>query len=162
MSLDGNAPSTPISLHTLQLPGGLGAHKWADRSLLEEAQAGLLDDGMPLVVDTDGAALEASRANLFAVRNGALFTPPLDGRILPGVTRARVLEIAAAVGLETHEDPLSGDDLHGASEVFLTGSVRGIERVRSLDGAALMPGGEIGSRIEAELHHAWTGAAQVG
>ena len=83
------------------LAGGLGEHKWVDRSLLDEAQAALPAGALPLIVDADGAVLEASRANLFAVRDGALFTPPLDGRILPGVTRARVIEIAAE---ERHRD----------------------------------------------------------
>lgn len=149
--------SGPIALHSLALPDGLGSHKWADRSLLDEAQSKLPDNALPLVVDTDGGALEASRANLFAVRDGALFTPPLDGRILPGVTRARVIELAAAGGIETKEAELAIGDLFAADEVFLTGSVRGIERAESLDGAPLQGGTEIADRLATELRQAWTG-----
>jgi para-aminobenzoate synthetase/4-amino-4-deoxychorismate lyase len=146
------------ALRSLPVEGGLGAHKWADRSLLDEAQAGLPADTLPLIVDTDGAALEASRANLFAVRDGALFTPPLDGRILPGITRMRVLEIAADLDLQANETTLSREDLLTADEVFLTGSVRGIEPAASLDGAALAGSGPIASELAAELRRAWLGA----
>jgi para-aminobenzoate synthetase/4-amino-4-deoxychorismate lyase len=149
--------SKPVALHSLPVTGGLGAHKWTDRSLLDEAQAGLPADSLPLIVDTDGAALEASRANLFAVRDGALFTPPLDGRILPGITRMRVLELARKVGIDAYEAELSRDDLLASEEVFLTGSVRGIERARSLDGAPLRSRTEITDRLATELWQAWTG-----
>ncbi|HEU4906900.1 MAG TPA: aminotransferase class IV [Solirubrobacterales bacterium] len=125
------------SLASVTAPGGLGGHKWVDRSLLDEAQAALPGDALPLIVDSDGAVLEASRANLFAVLEGVLHTPPLDGRILPGVTRARVIERADSAAIPVHERALSRDDLLAADEVFLTGSVRGIEPATSLDGTAL-------------------------
>jgi para-aminobenzoate synthetase/4-amino-4-deoxychorismate lyase len=152
------APRAQISLHTLPVPGGLGAHKWADRSLLDEAQADLAEDTIPLIVDADGSALEASRANVFVVRDGALLTPPAGGRILPGVTRMRVLEIAAGLGVDEREATLSREALLAADEVFLTGSVRGVERVRDLDGAPLGGRAQLTERIAAELHRAWAGA----
>ncbi|HEY5815542.1 MAG TPA: aminotransferase class IV [Solirubrobacterales bacterium] len=153
-----NAPGAAIALHAFELPGGLGAHKWADRSLLEGAQAELPDDALPLILDEDGTVLEASRANVFAVRAGALFTPALDGRILPGITRARVLELAAATGVEAHESALRRADLLAADEVFLTGSVRGIEPAASLDGAALAGAGPVAGALATELRRAWLGA----
>jgi para-aminobenzoate synthetase / 4-amino-4-deoxychorismate lyase len=150
--------SKPAALHSLSVPGGLGAHKWADRSLLDQAQVSLPADAVPLIVDLDNAALEASRANVFAIRDGALFTPPLDGRILPGITRMRVLEIAGACGIETHQEPLSSSDLLTADEVFLTGSVRGIEAASSLDGAVLAGAGAMTAELAAALRRAWFGA----
>lgn len=141
----------PVALGSFTLAGGLGAHKWADRSLLDAAQIELGYDELPLVVDEDGAVLEAARANLFAVRDGMLTKPPLDGRILPGITRARVLEIAAAIGIETQESELKREDVLAADEAFLTGSVRGVERVRALDGTPLATRGDVGTRIAAEL-----------
>jgi len=150
--------SRPIALHSLSLSGGLGAHKWADRSLLDEAQAGLPADLLPLIVDTDGAVLEASRANLFAVRDGSLFTPPLDGRVLPGVTRMRVLELASEVGIDAYKAELSRADLLAADEVFLTGSVRGIERIRYVDGAPLSGEDDVTDRLATELWQVWAGA----
>ena len=146
-----------VSLCSMRLAGGLGAHKWADRSLLDETQAALPAGALPLIVDEDGTALEASRANVFAVRDGVLLTPTTDGRILPGVTRMRVLEIAETLGLEAREEDLFREDLLTADEVFLTGSVRGIEPAGSLDGAPLPGAGEIADRLAAELRRAWAG-----
>jgi len=145
-----------VSLRSLRLAGGLGAHKWGDRSLLDAAQAELPAGTLPLIVDEDGAVLEVSRANVFAVHDGALSTPPLDGRILPGITRMRVLEIADALGIETRERGLGRNDLLAADEVFLTGSVRGIERVEALDDTPLASRGGVARRLAAELWRAWT------
>jgi len=125
-------PEGPISLCVHRVAGGLGCHKWADRSALPASppsEAALLVDG--------DDALEADRANVFAVRKGALFTPPLDGRILPGVTRAAVLELAGAEGIEASERTLTLAELRESEEVFLTNSIRGIESVGSIDGAPL-------------------------
>jgi para-aminobenzoate synthetase / 4-amino-4-deoxychorismate lyase len=151
------APAPGVSLHSLLLAGGLGAHKWADRRLLDDAQSRLPDDALPLLVDADSMVLEAARANIFAVRDGALLTPPTDGRILPGVTRMRVLEIAAALEIDVREAELSREDLLAADEVFLTGSVRGVERAGSLDGAELATGGVVASSLVAELRRTWLG-----
>jgi branched-subunit amino acid aminotransferase/4-amino-4-deoxychorismate lyase len=150
-------PAGRISLCSFRLPDGLGPHKWVDRSLLEEAQGAPTDSTLPLIVDEDGSVLEASRANLFVVQDGTLLTPPLDGRILPGVTRMRMLEIADSAGIAAREDSLDRDDLLASDEVFLTGSVRGIEPAVSLDGVALAGGGEIAARLAAGLRLAWTG-----
>ena len=144
-------PETP-ALYSLQIPGGLGAHKWRDRSLLETQPP---NEGLPLILD-ENTVLEAARANVFCVHAETLRTPPTDGRILPGVTRTRVLELAGKVGIDTHEAELSRADLLAADEVFLTGSVRGIERIESLDGAPIGGTGEISERLATELQLAWT------
>lgn len=148
------APSA-VAVHSLVLAGGLGGHKWADRTLVDRAQADLPADALPLIVEWDGSVLEASRGNAFAVTGGILTTPPADGRILPGIARARTIEIAAEMGLEVREATLTRDDLLDADEVFLTSSVRGLERVRAIDGAELRGGSEIGLRIAAELRRSW-------
>lgn len=151
-------PERGSELHSLVVEGGLGAHKWADRRLLERAEAG---GSVPLVVDGDGAVLEASRANVFAVRDGALATPPADGRIIAGIARQRVLELARAAGGEAREQPLSIDDLRGADEVFLTGSVRGVEPARSLGRFNLGAGGGVTTDIAAALRRSWLGQRQA-
>lgn len=148
-----------VELRSLPLEGGFGSHKWADRGLLERAEAELPDGAAPLIVDRDGAALEASRANVFAVRGGALLTPPADGRIVPGITRRRVLDLFRASGREAREEPLSLADLLGADEVFLTNSVRGVEPVGSIDGARAGAVGEVSAGIAAELRRSWLAEA---
>lgn len=143
------------ALRSLAVPGGLGPHKWADRALLEQAEASLPSGSVALLRDGDGTVLEASRANLFAVRGGALLTPPADGRILPGVARARAIEVARAAGLEVREEAVTLAELTGAEEVFLTGSLRGIEPVGSLDGAELRSAGEVSRLLAAGLRRRW-------
>jgi para-aminobenzoate synthetase/4-amino-4-deoxychorismate lyase len=144
-----------VALRALVVPGGLGPHKWADRTLLESAEAGMPDGTVALLVDADGAGLEASRANVFAVRDDTLVTPPLDGRILPGIARAALIEVARDAGREVREEPLTAADLAAADGVFLTGSVRGVEPASSLDGAELKPAADATALLAAALRRRW-------
>lgn len=151
------APSA-VEARAMVVPGGLGGHKWADRALLDEMQTGSDADPVPLIFDWDGTLLEASRANAFAAFGRTLLTPPADGRILPGVTRARALQAAAETGFEVVETPLLREDLARADEVFLTGSLRGVERISALDGVELPGRGEAASLIHDTLRQTWAGA----
>jgi para-aminobenzoate synthetase/4-amino-4-deoxychorismate lyase len=128
------SPNRALALRSFVAAGGLGAHKWADRQLLDRFAASAADDELPLLLDANGAVLEASRANVFVSRDGTLSTPPADGRIVPGIARRRTIELAKAGGQDVREEQLSLDDLFAADEVFLTNSVRGVEPVRSIDG----------------------------
>jgi len=141
------------ALRSTVVAGGLGEHKWADRDLLVRIAASAPGE-LPLLLDADGAVLEASRASVFVVREGQLLTPPTDGRILPSIARQQVIEVASAAGIETSEERLGLTDLH-EREVFLTGSVRGVEPVRMLDGAELAPSGELSARVAAGLRRRW-------
>jgi branched-subunit amino acid aminotransferase/4-amino-4-deoxychorismate lyase len=107
------------------------------------------------VIDADGAVLEASRANLFLVTGGVVVTPRADGRLLPGVTRRRVLDLAVEAGLEVREAIVTLGDLAAADEVFLTGSVRGIEPVRGCDGAGEWGPGPIVPLLSGRLRRLW-------
>lgn len=149
-----------VSVHTLLLEGGLGAHKWVDRALIEEAEARLPAGAVAVLVDHGGAVLEALRANVFAVRGGTLETPPADGRILPGIARRRVAKAAEATGLQLRETELTVGDLIAADEVFLAGSVRGVEPVRAIDGVELGLRNDVGGRIGGELRRAWMPASR--
>jgi len=149
-------PERSIGLHSIAVAGGLGEHKWADRRLLDQAAAAMASDELPLLLDADGAVLEASRGSVFAVVGEAVATPPTDGRILPSIARRQAIETAAAAGIEVHEQRLALADL-SAREVFLTGSVRGVEPVRAIDGQALPAPGEVSARIAAGLRRRWLG-----
>jgi para-aminobenzoate synthetase/4-amino-4-deoxychorismate lyase len=145
-------PASGVRLASHPCPGGLGPHKLADRpTAIEHPRA---DSPGALLVDS-GAVLEAGWANVFAVRAGTLFTPPLDNRILPGTTRAALLAIAAEEAIETREHPLSPSDLLTADETFLTGSIRGIEPALELDGEPLAGCGPVSYRLGAALRRSW-------
>lgn len=145
-------PAHGVRLLTQPLPGGLGPHKLVDRR--EENGRPVPGDAGALIVD-EGAVLEAGWANVFAVRGGTLFTPPLDGRILPGTTRAALLALAAEAEIETQERPLSRADLINADETFLTGSIRGIEAALELDEQPLPGCGPVSHRLAAALRQRW-------
>lgn len=145
-----------VELAPVTVPGGIGAHKWADRRLLERAEAEV-GPAVPLVVDSDGAPLEGSRGNLFLVRDGVVVTPPADGRLLPGITRAQAIAVARDLGIEVREEPVRPDDLAEADEAFLTGGVRGVEPVRRCVGVSEWDSGEVTTRVAAELRRSWLG-----
>jgi len=146
-----------VDLRPVVVDGGLGAHKWADRRLLVEAETAH-PETVALVVDRDGAVLEASRASIFAIRDGIAATPPADGRILPGTVRTEVAGVLDELGIELREEVLAGEELSGADELFLTGSVRGVEPVRSIAGIGAWSPGELTPLIAGALRQRWLGA----
>jgi para-aminobenzoate synthetase / 4-amino-4-deoxychorismate lyase len=144
-------PTHSVKLRAHPIAGGLGRHKWAHRSGIDRPAAG--EEGA-LIVD-HGEVLEAGWANVFAVRQGALFTPPLDGRLLPGVTRAKVIELARAQATDVHEQPVMLEELQQADEVFLTNSIRGIEAVDSIEEKPLGARGRVSALLREQLRSAW-------
>jgi para-aminobenzoate synthetase/4-amino-4-deoxychorismate lyase len=145
-------------LRSLPLHGGFGSQKWSDREILKPTVAGTI----PLVLDRGDEVLEAGWANVFAAIGGALVTPAADGRILPGIARAATLAVAEAAGIEVEERRLGREELFGAEEVFLTGSVRGLTPARTLDGEPL-PGPAGLSRLVADgLRRRWGLAPAAG
>ena len=143
----------PVIVEPVLLPGGLGEHKWRDRDLIDELTRRL--GAVPLFADLDGDLLEAGYANLWIVEGDKLTTPPLDGRLLPGTLRARLLA-APAAGLETREGPITLQRLRAADEILLTSSIRGLHpaTLRSRD-----PRFEVGALLRAALANEPAGVA---
>ncbi|MGN6274807.1 MAG: aminotransferase class IV [Solirubrobacterales bacterium] len=144
-------PERGVHLRTHPIAGGLGAHKWVDRPGIDRPDP---EQAGALIVD-EGEVLEAGWANVFAVRGGTLFTAPLDGRILPGTTRAALLALAAETGIETRQRSLSSTDLLSADETFLSGSIRGVEAALELDEQPLPGCGPISNRLAVALRQRW-------
>ena len=152
LPLDQQAPF--VRLRPALIAGGLGAHKWLDRRLLADlARSMALDpDEQLLIEDDDGELLETDRANIFAVIDGVLCTPPADGRLLPGVTRDALLRAAGVDGPGVSVRPLTMQRLQAASEVFVINSVCGVRPVRSVTGRhATWPAGPVTARMAAFL-----------
>jgi len=99
------------------------AYTDAVAALAEARQAGAAD---AIFLDTQGHLSETTSSNLFLMRDGTLVTPPLSCGVLPGITRGVVLELTAGTLLPCEESVATLDDLHRASEAFLTSSVREI------------------------------------
>lgn len=97
-----------------------------------EAKAKGYDEA--LLLDSDGYLAEGPGSNLFFEKEGKLFTPQL-GNILPGITRATVLELCNDLGIEVKEGLFLPKELENADSAFLCGTAAEIIGVASLDGA---------------------------
>jgi para-aminobenzoate synthetase/4-amino-4-deoxychorismate lyase len=139
----------PVVLAPAVLPGGLGAHKWHDRRLLDELAERI--GAVPVLVDLDGDVLEAAHANVFIVEGTHLVTPRLDGRQLPGTVRARILALHP-----TREERLTLDRIASADELLLASSIRGIHPAQLADGPE--PRFQLGARLRAALREDSLGA----
>lgn len=85
--------------------------------------------------------LESTSGNLFIVNAaGEIITPPLQPHILAGVTRDIVLKLAQENGFSVREANISMEYLLNASEVWITGSIKGICPIRSVDGKTIGSG----------------------
>ena len=129
LRLEASALPTPqhTILRPVLLPGGIGAHKWRDRTLLEAHETDT-PDMLPLLIDANGYLLETSRTAII-VRDtqGRLRTPPPDGRILPSIT-------AAASGAKPSQLTLT--DLHAARRVYVASALRELEPASLAEDAA--------------------------
>lgn len=96
-----------------------------------DARRGGYDDA--LLLNADGRVAEATGANLFAVIDGVLVTPPPGEGALPGITRDSVLRCRRAAGGALEVRPLTRYEVLAAEEVFLSGSGAGLVGVASLD-----------------------------
>jgi D-alanine transaminase len=88
----------------------------------------------------DGLVTEGSLSNVMAVRSGTIVTAPEGPRILSGVTRTVVLELARKEEIPVEEQFLSLDALYGADEVFLTGTTLEVLGVVRIDGKTIGSG----------------------
>jgi branched-chain amino acid aminotransferase len=86
-----------------------------------------------IMLDPQGYVAEASGENVFVIKRGKVFTPPLGGSILGGITRDTVLTLCRELGLDATERVISRDELYTADEVFFTGTAAEITPVREVD-----------------------------
>lgn len=101
-----------------------------------------------ILLDIQGFVNESPGYNVFAVREGKIYTPPANN-ILVGVTRETILEIAEKEGLEVIEDQLVPYDLYTADELFLASTAGGIVPIGEVDGRRISSGkpGPITQRV---------------
>jgi len=102
-----------------------------------EAEAAGADEA--LLVNTNGEVAEAASGNLFWVYQDKICTVPSGRGVLPGITRAVVLEICQSLGLETNKRVIKPEMLRNAEGIFVTQSALGIVPVVSFDGSPIAP-----------------------
>ncbi|MFN2132262.1 MAG: branched-chain amino acid transaminase [Anaerolineae bacterium] len=120
-----------------------------------------------IVLDVNGYVSEGSGENLFLVDEGQIYTTPLWGSILAGITRRCVMQIATDLGYTVREQTMSREWLYIADELFFSGTAAEVTPIRSVDRIPVGEGkrGPITAQIqqrffditagEAEDKHGW-------
>src|SRR5579884_677969 len=119
------APNTMPSL------AKAGANYMNSQLIRMEADTNGYAEGIAL--DSNGYVSEGSGENIFVVRNGVIYTPPLANSVLAGITRDSVLTLARHLGVPVVEQALPRELLYIADEVFFTGTAAEVTHIRSVD-----------------------------
>ena len=137
-----------VRMHPLSLPPQIKSLNYLNNIL---AKIEGIDKGVPEVIMYNhmGYVAEASGDNVFIVRKGVLYTPPVQAGSLDGITREVVLRIAKEEGIEVVEKDLVKFDLYVADEFFLTGTAAEVIGVVEIDGRVVGDGkpGEMTKRL---------------
>lgn len=86
------------------------------------------------VFHKDGVVSEGSHSNIHILKDGVLHTAPLDGRILPGITRMHLLALAQKLSIPVLESAFTVDEMKEADEILITSSSALIRRADQIDG----------------------------
>jgi branched-chain amino acid aminotransferase len=107
-----------------------------------------------ILLNAEGFVAECTGDNIFIVKEGQLFTPPLSAGALYGITRRVVMELAAESGVKVSEPNLTRYDLFNADECFLTGTGAEVVPVVKIDGRVIGAGkpGLLTTRLVAQYH----------
>jgi branched-chain amino acid aminotransferase len=110
-----------------------------------------------IMLNYHGKITEGSAENIFVIRNGEIFTPPLTSGILEGITRDSVIQILRADGQNVIEKELDRDDLYSADEIFMTGTAAEVKSVSQVDDVSIGDG-KIGKTTK-QLQKSFMGVA---
>ncbi|HEV2132961.1 MAG TPA: branched-chain amino acid transaminase [Terracidiphilus sp.] len=140
-----------LAPNTMPALAKAGANYMNSQLIRMEAEANGYSEGIAL--DVNGLVSEGSGENVFIVRNGVLYTPPLANSALSGITRDSVLTIARSLGLAVVEQPIPREMLYIADEVFFSGTAAEVSPIRSIDRIVIGDGnpGEVTRRIADEF-----------
>ena len=142
---------TRLAPNTLPAMAKVAANYMNSQLIKMEATTNGYSEGIAL--DASGYVSEGSGENIFLVRDGKVFTPPLGTSVLPGVTRATAIQLAKDCGFELLEQPIPREWLYIADELFFTGTAAEITPIRSVDRIKVGVGerGPITKRLQDEF-----------
>ena len=141
-----NAASTAITLSPFRRPTSETAPVDAKAGCLYPNNARALIEARGrgfdncVLCDMLGNVAELGTANLFMVKDGAVFTPAINGTFLAGITRARVIALLREAGAAVVETTLTYSDFQSADEIFSTGNYSKVAPVTRIDDRNLQPG----------------------
>jgi branched-chain amino acid aminotransferase len=142
---------TRLAPNTLPTLSKAGANYMNSQLIRMEAATNGYSEGIAL--DASGMVSEGSGENIFVVRDGQIFTPPLGSSVLPGITRDSVMQLARELGYNLTETLIPRELLYIADEVFFTGTAAEVTPVRSVDRIPVGAGkrGPVTERLQREF-----------
>jgi branched-chain amino acid aminotransferase len=149
-----NAPNT-----TPAMAKSVANYANAQLIKMEAKEEGYLEG---IALDVYGNVSEASGANIFLVRDGVIFTPPIGNSVLGGITRDSVMAIARDRGFEVREQTIPREMLYIADEVFFCGTAAEVTPIRSVDHIQVGRGrrGPITEALQERFYQVVTGQAE--
>jgi branched-chain amino acid aminotransferase len=123
-------------------------------NILAKIEANIAGVEEAIMLNSEGFVTEGTADNIFIIKNGAMYTPPLSAGALYGITRGTVIELAEKLGVKVTEPNLTRYDLFNADECFLTGTGAEIMPVIKIDGRVIGTGkpGPLTEKLVEEYH----------
>ncbi|WMC10558.1 branched-chain amino acid transaminase [Oceanimonas pelagia] len=142
-----------LAPNTMPTGAKAGGNYLSSQLISGEAKRHGYSEGISL--DVHGHLSEGAGENLFLIKNGVLYTPPVTACILPGITRDTLMTLARDAGYQVREEAIAREALYLADEMFMTGTAAEVTPVRSVDGITLGEGKR--GPITKELQQAFFG-----
>jgi len=139
---------SPNTFPTLAKAGG--AYLNAQLMKMEAIENGYAE---AIALNKEGRVSEGSGQNIFLVRDGVLYTPQIDGAMLPGITRDCILQLARSMEIPVALEPIPREALYIADELFFTGTAAEVTPIRSVDRIEVGAGkaGPVTRRLQSAL-----------
>ena len=140
-----NAPNT---MPTMSKAGG---NYLSSQLIRMEAHVNGYAEGIAL--DASGFVSEGSGENIFVIRDGVIYTPPMAAAVLPGITRDSAIRLAKDCGYQVVEANIPREMMYIADEIFFTGTAAEVTPVRSIDRITIGAGrrGPVTERLQKEF-----------
>src|SRR5580700_7989948 len=142
---------TRLAPNTLPALAKAGANYMNSQLIKMEAITNGYSEGIAL--DDAGYVSEGSGENIFVVRDGRIYTPPLGASVLPGITRDAILTLARGLEIPVSEQLIPREMLYIADEVFFSGTAAEITPIRSIDRITIGAGrrGPVAEQLQQEF-----------
>jgi len=123
-------------------------------NILAKIEANIAGVEEAILLNSEGYVAECTGDNIFILKNGQMFTPPLSAGALYGITRSVVIEMAREAGIPVSEPNLTRYDLFNADECFLTGTGAELIPIIRIDGRVIGTGkpGPVTARLVQGYH----------
>ena len=150
-----------IAPNTLPALAKAGANYMNSQLIKMEAVLNGFSEGISL--DNQGYVAEGSGENIFAIKKGVVYTPPVSSSILPGLTRDTVMYLLSELGLQVKEVAIPRELLYVSDEVFFTGTAAEITPIRSIDKISIGNGkrGPITEQVQNAFFNIFNGKQSV-